>query len=68
MKVYISDIIYPHDEMREVRLFTRKRDREAYINKEIASYGDVVASRREYDPSGQVGAGGYCAVYYYTHN
>ncbi len=65
MKVYISDIIYPHDEAREVRLFTRKRDRESYINKEIAAHEDVIANRKEFDPRGWP-AGGYCAVYYYT--
>lgn len=51
MKVYWSDILYPHDEAREVRLFTRRRDRDAYIAEEIALYEGVIANAKEWEPS-----------------
>ena len=62
MKVYWSDILYPHDEAREVRLFTRRRDRDAYIAEEIVAYPDVIANAKEWEPSAD-DTSGRVAVY-----
>lgn len=50
MKVYWSDILYPFDEAREVRIFTRRRDRDAYVASEVAMYQDVQVFAHEWEP------------------
>jgi len=63
MKVYWSDITYPHDEAREVRLFTRKRDRDAYVAAEMALYYDVSASCHEWTADAHNSKYGCSAVF-----
>jgi len=65
MKVYWSDIIYMRDECREVRLFARKRDRDAHIAIELASYHFVEAKAHEWDSSTDIDSEG-AQVYWHA--
>jgi hypothetical protein len=63
MRVYWSDIIYMRDEVREIRVFARKDDRDAHIAVEVASYQFVEAKSHEWDSTTDIDSEGV-VVYY----